>query len=101
MVKWLTVGHLLLLVAGGGESKEQAVALCHIEALKIWSQLSFDRGQPYDYMIECMTAAGYHHLSVHRCSQLFGSGSSAIFDSCYESGIERFWWENVIQRPAS
>ena len=102
MVKCLLVGLISLLVlAGCGESKEQTIARCHMEAQKIWPQSqTYNDPLMRGYVEDCMTVAGYHFISIQRCWDSNGAWK-ALQRNCYESGLERFWHEDVLGKPAS
>jgi hypothetical protein len=96
--KWATVFAVAGLLAAC-DSKETAIARCHMETLKLWPKSDLSQSHPYDYMVDCMEVAGYHLESISRCSFLAGNGIGAIFGNCYESTLERLWRENTGGAP--
>jgi hypothetical protein len=81
-----------LATAGCGESVDQTVAKCELEAHKVYP----DRGlsdAATDYILICMRAAGYTY--DYNCS--FTSPIRARLSGCYMGGFEA-WWRRTIAR---
>lgn len=78
------------VTAGCGESRDQTVAKCEIEAHKVYPGKALS-DVATDFILICMRAAGYTY--DHNCS--FTSPMRARLADCYMGGFEAWWRKNI------
>ena len=81
-----------LLLAACGESAEKSLALCRLEAFKVFGDKYNSNDKTKKFLTVCMEPKGYHFK--HAISFCMGPGSPTIVE-CYETGLERWWLKTI------
>ncbi len=82
-----------LATAGCGESRDQTVAKCEIEAHKTYPGMALSN-EATDFVLICMRAAGYAYDP--NCS--FTSPIRARTADCYMGSLEAWWRRNIARK---
>jgi hypothetical protein len=95
-MRWWIIPLLALSIAACGERREQTIARCQLEAFKIWPEKINGNENVFDYVVTCMTAAGYSHKFSKSCARMLGSSIGYLSDECYETQTEYFWRNDIL-----
>jgi len=92
-MRWWNLSFSLLL-AGCGESNDQAVASCRLDAFKVLREsYSIGNDKTKEFVMLCMEVKGYHLSSATFCAPTTALGY--IFGECYEGEL-LYWWRKMI-----